>query len=387
MDTFERLSMLPLAYREPETVLIGKASVASHHRSLIVAEIGTSHGGSIETAAKLIDKAAEAGADCAKFQVVFAHEIVHPKTGNVQLPGGPTPLYEVFKSIERNADFYDQLKQKTESAGLIFLCTPFGLESAGVLKRIGVDAVKVASPEINHIPLLEEVASWDVPVVLSTGISTLADVEYALSLLPVQTVVLHCVTNYPAPEVESNLLCVPVLSASFGKLTGISDHSLEPALVPALSTVLGGCMIEKHFTLHRESGGLDDPVALTPCQFKEMSDTVRAIEAMSPADGMSYLMERYTEKRVKGALGDGVKKPSTSELDYYRSTNRSIMAVRNIQKGEPIEAEAVALLRSEQNLKPGLSPRMLPLVVGRIAQRDIHTGAGIDWDDLMSARQ
>ncbi len=383
MDIFRRLGSLPLEHIELDPIPIGNRLTGGDNSAFIVAEIGTAHGGDMDAAARLIEAAANAGADCAKFQAVFADEIVHPNTGDVELPGGPTPLYEVFKKIERDAGFYAQLKQKTEAAGMVFLCTPFGQKSAAILKELDVNAVKIASPEINHIPLLSEIATWGVTVILSTGVSTMADIGLALSVLPEQTIILHCVTAYPAPEEESNAMCVPVLSAGFGALTGISDHTMDPALIPALSVVLGGCVIEKHFTLDHSGGGLDDPVALTPGQFKEMADTVRFVEKMSPDDGLSFLVERYSKQRVISAMGTGVKRLSNSERSSYRTTNRSIMAVRNIEKGSIIDSGAVALLRSERNLQPGLSPQMLPTVVGRIAARPITNGAGLSWEDLL----
>ncbi len=367
----------------PPSLRIRDITVGRDHPALIVAEIGTSHGGDLEAAGRLIDEAARAGAGCVKFQAIFAEEIVHPLTGNVVLPGGPTPLFEVFKGLERGADFYAELKRKSEDAGLEFLCTPFGLKSAAILKEIGVDAVKIASPEINHIPLLRETASWGIPVVLSTGVSTLADIELALSILPGETIILHCVTSYPAPETESNTMCLPVLSAGFGKLTGVSDHSLEPGLVPALSVALGGCLIEKHFTLDSSGGGLDDPVALTPRQFKEMTETVRAVEALPEEERFGYLFKKYSIERVTAAAGNGVKRLADSERRNYRTTNRSIMAIKKIPKGGAIEPDAVALLRSEKNLSPGLSPQMLPYILGRRAVRDIDNGAGVTWDDLL----
>ena len=383
MSTFRRLGSLPLALDDLPPIHVGRSTIGHGNPMFIVAEIGTSHGGNLDDAARLIEAASRAGADCAKFQAVFAEEIVHPLTGDVKLPGGATGLFKVFKALEKDAGFYARLKQKSEAAGLRFLCTPFGLRSAAILKDIGVDAVKIASPEINHIPLLEEVASWRIPVVLSTGVSTMADIERALSILPEETIALHCVTSYPAPEEDYNVLCVPVLSAAFGKLTGISDHSLDPSFIPALSVAYGGCVIEKHFTLDKKGGGLDDPVALTPEQFHHMVETVRAVEALPADERIAYLCDRYSEQRVIAASGNGVKKLAASEQDNYRTTNRSIMAVREIPKGSIIEPDAVALLRSEKNLTPGLVPQMLPRVIGRIAARTIPDGAGLTWDDLL----
>ena len=383
MSIFHDHEALPLSIGEISPVRIKNTVLSPGSRPFIIAEIGTSHGGDLGAAFRLIEEAARAGADCAKFQAVIAEEIVHPLTGKVKLPGGATPLFEVFRQIERDGEFYAKLKEKTETTGMVFLCTPFGPKSAAMLKDIGVDAVKIASPEINHIPLLEEVASWGVPVVLSTGVSVLADIETALSILPKQTIVLHCVTAYPAPEAEYNVLCVPVLSAGFGRLAGISDHSLDPAFIPALSVAVGGCIIEKHFTLDRNGIGLDDPVALTPEQFGEMVAAVREVERMSGDDKFTYLYEKYSRRRVVEALGSGVKRLASSERDYYRTTNRSIMAVREIREGSTIEPDAVALLRSEKNLPPGLAPAMLPTILGKKAARTIKNGAGINWDDLL----
>lgn len=384
MSIFRRLGSLPLSLGDLPPIQIGESTIGHGRPAFIIAEIGTSHGGDLDAASRLIEAASEAGADCAKFQAVFADEIVHPLTGDVKLPGGATPLFEVFKNLERDAGFYARLKRITEAAGLFFLCTPFGLRSAAILRDIGVDAVKIASPEINHIPMLQEIASWRIPVVLSTGVSTMGDVELALSILPEETVVLHCVTSYPAPEEEYNVLCVPVLSATFGKLTGISDHSLDPSFIPALAVAYGGCVIEKHFTLDRDGGGLDDPVALTPRQFRQMTETVRAVETMDADERSAYLCDRYSRQRVMAASGNGVKKLAATERSNYQTTNRSIMAVKQIPEGSVIAPDAVALLRSEKNLNPGLPPQMLADVIGRIAARTIPNGTGLSWDDLLA---
>ena len=149
-----------------------------------------------------------------------------------------------------------------------------------------------------------------------------------------------------------------------------------------LCAVLGGCLVEKHITLDNNAGGLDDPVALTPREFKEMSDTVRAVEVMAPSEGFSYLTERFSKQRVYAALGNGIKQPSRTERDYYSTTNRSIMAVRDIREGSIIGSEEVALLRSEKNLTPGLPPKLLSMVIGRKARRSIPDGSGVTWDDF-----
>ena len=181
----------------------------------IIAEAGTSHNGSIDMGYQLIDAAADAGADCVKFQIVFAGEIIHPDSGLVDLPNGKTPLYQVFKNIEENADFYRNLKSYCRKRKIDFLATPFGLKSAALLKQLKPEAVKIASPELNHYPLLQEVSSWECPVILSTGVSTASDIKKAVSITGKKTFLLHCITSYPAPEEEYNLLLIKTLFKPF----------------------------------------------------------------------------------------------------------------------------------------------------------------------------
>ena len=367
---------------QPPDIVLGDRAIGRDHPALIIAEIGTGHGGDLERGYQLIDSAAAAGADCVKFQTVFAEEIIHPRTGDVELPGGPTPLYEVFQRLERNAEFYARLKAHTESVGLLFLSSPFGVRSARLLRDIEVKAVKIASPEINHYPLLNEVATWGVPVIVSAGVSKLGDIEQSLARLPGPTAILHCVTAYPAPESEYNLRCIPTLSAAFHRCVGVSDHSLDPIAVPTLAVAMGGMVVEKHFTLDKTGDGLDDPVALTPAQFGEMVAAVRSVEDMDAADKLDSLIERYGHEQVVGILGDGQKKLADSEQGNYHTTNRSIIAIRDIAVGETLSPDNIALLRSEKNLSPGLTPEFLPVIVGHGAQRPIQSGHGIEWTDL-----
>ncbi len=367
----------------PADIVLGDRTIGQHHPALIIAEIGTGHGGDLDIAHRLIDAAAEAGADCAKFQAVFAEEIIHPRTGDVELPGGPTPLFNVFQRLERGPDFYRRLKAYTESAGLLFLCSPFGLKSARLLRDIDVRVVKIASPEINHYPLLDEISNWDVPVIISSGVSTLADIDRSVSRISGPVIILHCITAYPAPELEYNLRCVPAISSAFGRHTGVSDHSLDPVLIPSLTAALGGVVIEKHFTLDNQGQGLDDPVAVTPTQFGEMVTAIRAVESLEDNKKLEFLMERHGRNKVVRILGDGRKKLSDSERHNYLTTNRSIIAVRDIAKGEILSQGDIALLRSEKNLNPGLTPEYLQVITGHRVRRNIRSGNGIEWHDLL----
>jgi sialic acid synthase SpsE len=349
---------------------------------LVIAEIGTAHSGDLGLAVELIDAAAEAGADCAKFQCVFADEILHPATGLVPLPGGDVGLYDRFKALELDEDFYRSLLEETERRGLIFLCSPFGASSARLLRRIGASAMKIASPELNHLPLLDEIASYGLPVLLSSGVSTLGDIERAVARFSSPLALLHCVTAYPAPEEDYNLRLLSSLASLLGLPVGVSDHSLDPVLVPALSVAGGGIVVEKHIRLSRSEGGLDDPIALEPPSFSRMTKAVRAAQARSPAETLAALRDSHGSSRVEAVLGDGAKRLAPSERENYGRTNRSIHALVAVARGETLSSDRMAILRTEKVLNPGLEPYLLPLLIGRVARRDIASGQGIAWEDV-----
>jgi sialic acid synthase SpsE len=365
------------------SIRIGSRQIGEGHPCLIVAEAGSAHQGELSRAFELIDAAGEAGADCVKFQVIFADEIVHSRTGSIDLPGGRTPIYQRFREIERDLSFYARLKEHTEKRGLLFLCSAFGLHSARLLRDLDVRAVKVASPELNHFPLLRELAGYDLPLIISTGVSTLSDIERALIAAGPQALLLHCITSYPAPEEEYNLRVIPNLRAIFGRPVGVSDHSRDPLLVPGLAVLMGACVIEKHLALSAADGGLDDPIALEPAAFARMVEGVRRVEGLGQDQGRARLEEEYGRERVDAVLGDGVKRLAPCERKYYLTTNRSLHAVDEIQAGQTIRAEDVCIVRSESNLRPGLGPEYLELIVGRKAQGGIPAGEGITWEDVL----
>lgn len=361
-----------------EVINFGDKQLGGDNPVFIIAEIGTSHDGDLKKAEELIIASAEAGVDCVKFQYVIADEIIHPNTGKVLLPGGEISLYKRFLAFEKPLSFYSELKEITETNNLIFLCTPFGIQSAKNLKQIGVDGFKIASPELNHYPLLEE--TGNLPVILSTGVSTLGDIESSLSYLSKDSALLHCITSYPAPETEYNLKLVPALAAIFGVPVGISDHSKDPLLVPMLTTALGGTIIEKHITLRKNGNGLDDPIAVNLKELALMCRKVRKAEKNKYSETVKELYELFGRKRVDETIGTGIKMMALSELENYKTTNRSIMAVADIEKGEIFTEKNIALLRSEKKLKPGLPPVFYPKVLKRKAAGRINSGSGITWD-------
>jgi sialic acid synthase SpsE len=354
---------------------------------LIIAELGTSHGADPGKARELIAAAAESGADCIKFQIVYAHEILHPNTGEVTLPGGKIRLYDRFKELEPDPSFFACMKEEVEKRGLLFLCTPFGIRSAREVKALGPKFIKIASPELNHLPLLREIASFKLPVLLSTGVSRLGDIEEALETLsslgerpPV--CLLHCVTAYPAPEKDYNLRILKNLSGIFGAPAGVSDHSMDPCLVPVLATAAGAAVIEKHFCLSRDDPGLDDPIALPPEAFARMVLEVRRASKQGPEETLEAVARERGRETAEAVLGDGVKRPAPSERANYGRTNRSIHALRDIEEGETISPGMIGILRTEKILRPGLPPSWEARIIGRKARNSIPSGEGIRFEDI-----
>ncbi|GBU27253.1 hypothetical protein R84B8_00782 [Treponema sp. R8-4-B8] len=397
---------------EKNLLIIGE-SVYCSKNPLIIAELGTSHNGDIKKARQLIDAAFASGAGCIKVQMVYADEILHKNTGEVPLPGGKIKLYDQFKALETPVEFFAEIKEYAESKGLLFLCTPFGLKSARILREIQPKIVKIASPELNFTGLLEEIAGWYLPVLLSSGVSRLSDIENAVEILQknisqmlakaqskketqsascepeilhshekTSICLLHCVTSYPAPEIEYNLKVLPNLAAIFGVSVGVSDHSSDPELVPALAVAMGAAVIEKHFCLSKTDGGLDDPIAQPPEEFSRMVRAVRRAAEAGAKETIAYYSRERGEDFVSQILGSGVKELAPSEKANYRLTNRSIHALRDIAAGEMLQEGDYACLRTEKLLRPGLEPCWEKFIKGRTARNFIPAGEGIRFEDI-----
>lgn len=370
-----------------------------HARSpIIVAELGASHQGDLRRGLELVDAAADSGAHVAKLQVIFADEILPPEVGLVQLPGGRIPLFEVFKSLERPADFYAALKERALSRGLEFLASPFGKKGFELLEEIGVRAWKIASPELNHEELVENLARTGKPLILSTGVSEIEDIRRALKVVegafPGETrqsiALLHCLSSYPAPENQANLRTIQTLKKTFGIPVGISDHSRHAVLIPALASALGAAIIEKHITLSHHTGGLDDLMALDAKDFAEMCEAVFRYappwESEAPEEHLAKAIEElaseYGRERVEAALGNGIKRLARAETANYGRSNRSLHAIGFLPAGIPVSEENSAILRTEHNLRPGIRPQDRRRAYGRRLVNSIPPGEGIRWEDL-----
>ena len=366
------------------------------NNATMIAEIGTSHEGDLEKAKELVRASCNAGADCLKFQWVYADEILHPKTGFVDLPTGKIPLYDRFKQLEVPPPFFKELQDFVHSYGKKFMCSPFGIRSLEELFAQNPDYIKIASPELNHFPMLERLVELElqlpkekqIPVVLSSGVSTLDDIKKALIILePLKKqnliTLLHCVTSYPAPPEDYNLRVLEYLQKELDINIGVSDHSLDPILVPTLSLTCGGTMIEKHITLSTETDGLDDPIALNPQQFSQMVSSIRKVEKLSKNEIISYLKQDFNEELIENSLGTGIKQLANSEKLNYGRTNRSIHFMRNMNKGEVITEKDIAVLRTEKILSVGLSPEHYKSVIGKTLLQDVNDGDGLTSEVLL----
>ena len=379
-------------------------------RIFLIAEAGTAHDGSFQKATQLIDIAVRAGVSAVKFQHVIADEILHPLTGRVALPGGDVSLFECFQNLEVSHDFFAALKAHCDQKGVLFLCSPFGEKSAQDLKKIGVEAFKIASPESNDYGLWDTLIPWKKPFLVSTGVSTLDDIRDLLRRMKRKGIdredlaLMQCVTQYPAQEEEYNLLSIHALHKAFSCPVGLSDHTADPYFLPLTGAALtlasqDRFLLEKHITLTPGGSGLDDAIALGPeaiatlhHKLIELSNALStgdlplppwdqkppfSLQVRSDLTGELSRILPYSRERIEASLGDGHKDLTPGERKIYATTNRSLRATHPIEKGQVIDFSNSRYLRSEKNLKPGLDYRHWDWVGKIIAGRYIQNGEPI----------
>ncbi len=324
--------------------------IADDSPPLVIAEIGNNHDGSLEQAQRMIAAAAEAGADAVKFQTYDPDRLVRP--GH--------QLYSFFRRYLLPREWHATLRDEAESNGLIFLSTPFDPDAADFLVSLGVPALKIASSDLTNLPLVRRCAGHGLPLLLSSGMGTFAEIERALTVAGDmgcdELAVLHCISLYPTPPDKTELRAVPALKERFGIPAGFSDHSLSAAL-PVAAVALGARIVEKHFTLDNSLSGPDHAVALEPDQFKLMADGCREVAA---------------------ALGSG-EKVITKELDEVRNGSlRGLYAAENVPAGTELTVDMVALLRPAAELTAG----DLPKVLGRVAVKEVKKGEPISLESF-----
>jgi len=333
----------------------------------IIAEAGVNHNGSLERALELIDAAAEAGADAVKFQTFTAEGLACRNAKKAvyqeETTGAELSQYDMLAALELDEEAHNTLIARCGALGITFLSSPFDLASIDLLSRLGLELFKIPSGEITNLPYLRKIGALGRRVVLSTGMSEMPEIEAALDVLvPAGTgkdniVLLHCNTQYPTPMEDVNLSAMTTMARVFQVPVGYSDHTVGIE-VPIAAAALGAVLLEKHFTLDRSLPGPDHKASLEP---DELAAMVRAV------------------RNIEKAMGDGWKRPSASEWENREVARKSLVAARDIHKGE---------LLSEKNLtakRPGtgLKPMLWDSVIGKKAGRNYMTGEQIEelWDE------
>ncbi|MCD6238903.1 MAG: pseudaminic acid synthase [Thermotogae bacterium] len=336
--------------------------IGENYPVFIVAELSANHLQKFDNAVRLIKAAKEAGADAVKLQTYTPdtitidcdNEYFRIKQGT--LWDGKT-FYQLYKEAYTPWEWQPKLKEIAESEGLIFFSSVFDKSAVDFLEEIDVPAYKIASFEITDIPLIEYVASKGKPVIISTGIATLSDIEEVVNACKRmgnnQIALLKCTSAYPAPLEEINLRTIPNMAATFKTVVGLSDHTLGIS-VPIASVALGACIIEKHLTLDRSLGGPDAAFSLEPEEFRAMVKAVREVEK---------------------ALGE-VSYELSEKIKRSREFSRSLFVVKDIKAGEVFTEENVRSIRPGY----GLPPKFLKEVLGRRAACDIKSGAPLEWE-------
>lgn len=332
-------------------------------KTLIIAEAGVNHNGSLELALELVDAAADAGADYVKFQTFRADKLAGKSAKKAEyqarnIGDGDDSQYAMLKKLELSPENHFKLMERCLERGIKFLSTAFDLESINFLENLGLPLWKIPSGEITNFPYLRAIGRTKKPAILSTGMATLQEVEDAVGVLTRfgtprrQITLLHCTTEYPAPKNEINLSAMRTLGEHFGLPVGYSDHT-QGIEIPVAAVALGATVIEKHFTLDRTMEGPDHRASLEPDELREMVAQIRHVES---------------------ALGDGVKEPAESEKKNIPIARKSIVAARDIGRGETFTEENITTKRPAT----GLSPMRWEQVIGREAPRDFKAEEAIE---------
>lgn len=324
------------------------------NRTLIIAEAGVNHNGDIELAKRLIDVAAESGADIVKFQTFNADRQVTRAAKKADYQNRTTDSkesqYEMLRRLELSTGMHKELIAHCAARNIGFFSTGFDIESIELLVGLGQDHFKIPSGEITNLPYLRHVGRLGKAIILSTGMATMGEIEAAIDVIEqagtprTSMTVLHCTTEYPTPMDEVNLRAMQSIHAAFGVATGYSDHTsgIEVAIA---AVALGASVIEKHFTLDRNLPGPDHKASLEPEEFKAMVAAIRNIEI---------------------ALGDGIKRLTPSEVRNKPIARKSLVASQPIKSGEVFSAQNLAIKRPGT----GISPMRWDEIIGRTAPRD-----------------
>ena len=350
-------------------VKIANRLIGEGEPCFIIAEAGVNHNGDVNLAKKLIDVAKGAEADAVKFQTFKAEDLVSKCAEKAEYQKETTDAkesqFKMIKKLELSQSDFAELFDCAQKKGIIFLSSPFDKGSVDLLNGLGIPAFKVGSGEITNFPLLEHIARKKKPIIISTGMSTLGEIEDALEVIhkegAKEIVLLHCITAYPARVEDVNLKAIETLRCKFKLPVGLSDHTLG-IIIPIAAVALGACVIEKHFTLDKSMPGPDHKASLEPEELKQMVKAIREVEK---------------------AMGDGNKTPTDEEKQVQKVARRSIVAGVNIPKGTIITEAMLRIKRPGT----GIKPKYLENVCGAKAKVTIKGDELIRWEDLIESVQ
>jgi N,N'-diacetyllegionaminate synthase len=328
--------------------------------AFFIAEAGVNHNGQLSLAKQLVDIAVDARADAVKFQTFRAAQLASPSATKAnyqkQTTAPDESQLEMLRQLELSQDAFRELQNHCRSSGIIFLSTAFDEHSVDFLASLDVPGFKIPSGEITNSPLLQHVAAKGKPVILSTGMATLAEIDEAIRCLTQagapQIALLHCVSEYPAHVSKMNLRAMATLSDCFGIPVGLSDHSLGIE-VPIAAVALGASIIEKHFTSDKSLPGPDHSASLEPAELKMLVTAIKNVEV---------------------ALGDGVKRPTAEESRNAGVVRRSLVAAIDLEAGTSLEHSMVAFKRPGT----GISVQILPYLLGRKLRRRVKAGTMLE---------
>lgn len=346
--------------------LLGGKPVGASSKVFMIAEIGVNHNGSVEHGLKLIDAAADCGADAVKFQTFRADRLMVSTPDRLRQQGEcGESAYQMFRRLELSWDDHRRLKSRADSRGVLFLSTPFDEQSADFLEDLGVPAFKIASSDLTHLPLLRHLGRKGKPLLLSTGMSYMNEVEEAVCTLRScgarDIALLHCVSSYPAPPESLNLRTIQTLRDRFDLPVGLSDHS-QGTLFALIAAAMGARVLEKHFTLDRSAPGPDHKLSIEPGELRELVAQLAIVDA---------------------SLGNGCKHPTKDEEQSRLLCRRSIVAAVDIRMHETIQPWMLDCKRPAG----GIDPREIDQVTGTQACRNIAKDSILSWDDLLPSRR
>ncbi len=321
---------------------IGSRRVGEGEPCFVIAEAGVNHNGDLALARKLIEAAAEAGADAIKFQTFRADRLVSataPKADYQKAAtGAAESQHAMLRRLELDEAAHRTLQQHAADRAIVFLSTPFDKASADLLAAMRIPAFKVSSGELTNLPFLAHLARHQLPIIISTGMATIDEVRAAVSTVgDVPLALLQCVSNYPAQAADTNLRAMQTMRAEFGVTVGYSDHTLGNEVASA-SVALGASIVEKHLTLDRKLPGPDHAASSEPADFAALVRGIRSIES---------------------ALGDGIKRPAASEANVASVARRSLVAARDIAPGEILGPSEIDALRPAGGLPPSAQSKLL----------------------------